>query len=413
MPWKAISKEEQRFDLVRQMIRRSLSVTELCRRFKISRPTAYKWRKRYRTGRLRALEERSRRPLHLSGRTNSLWLRRVRRIRKAEPSWGARKLRHELTLRFGQGAPAVPTINRWLKRWGLSRGRRRRPGGPFLLRPSLGVARHCHEVWTVDFKGWYLTANGVRVEPLTVRDLYSRYGLRIALLPSQSVAHTRAEFLEIFAEHGLPKRIRCDNGTPFGGAGPTGLTRLSAWWVKLGIKVDFITPGRPCENGAHEQFHRIYKAEVAAQPARTVKEQQKRSELWLRHYNHRRPHEALGMKRPEDLFQKNQRRMPKGVQPWTYPARWQKRWVKGNGEINWRGVRRYVGEAFVRDYVGMKPMQSGIWRVYFGPMLVGELRENERGNIRLAKYGRRGQQRFGPRRYGSLRSPPLHGPNKL
>jgi hypothetical protein len=258
-----------------------------------------------------------------------------------------------------------------------------------LLRKALHVPKRCHEVWTVDFKGWYRTGDRQRVDPLTVRDLYSRYVLAIELLPSQELALTRRELARIFERHGVPERIRCDNGTPFGGAGPTGLTRLSAWWVKLGIQVEFITPGRPCENGSHEQFHRIYKAEVARHPEATWQAQQERGARWLRHYNRHRPHEGLAMKKPAELYQRNRRRL-RVVRPWKYPRGWERRWVKGNGEINRQGVRRYVGEAFVRDYVGLKLVREGVWEVYFGPELVGELHENESGSIRMAKYGRAG-----------------------
>jgi putative transposase len=223
---------------------------------------------------------------------------------------------------------------------------------------------------------------------LTVRDLYSRYILEIKLFPEQRLTATRAEFARLFGIYGLPERMRCDNGTPFGGGGPTGLTRLSAWWVKLGIEVQFITPGRPCENGAHEQFHRVYKAEVAKNPARSLAAQQRRSSQWLRHYNHERPHEALGMRTPSELFRKNHRRFPRTVLAWKYPSTWQKHWVRGNGEITWKGVRRFVGEAFVRDYVGLKRLKSGKWNVYFGPLLVGQLYESEHGSIRMATYRR-------------------------
>jgi putative transposase len=389
MPWKHCSKEEQRFDLVRQMIAGSSTVRALCRRFSVSRQTAYKWLKRYRRGRMRGLSDRSRRPRCVAAQTDACWLRRVRRWRGRHPTWGARKLRHCLCQRFGaRGVPAVATINRWLRRWGLTRGRRRRRPGPTLVVAAPPLARRCHEVWTVDFKGWYRTADRRRVEPLTVRDLYSRYGLCIVLLRSQAMAEARPHFQRLFAVHGPPERIRCDNGTPFGAGGPTGLTRLSAWWIKLGIEVEFITPGRPGENGAHEQFHKVYQAEVAAQPERTRRAQQTRSTHWLNHYNRRRPHEALGMKRPADLFRRNRRRLPGRLAPWTYPKRWQRCWVKGNGEICHRGVRRYVGEAFVRDYVGLKPMGHGVWWVYFGPVLIGELREAESGGIRMAHYRR-------------------------
>jgi transposase InsO family protein len=389
-----MSKVEQRLDLVRQMIKGYTAVKELCRQFKISRQTAYKWRERYRHGRLRGLADLSRRPGSEASRTSPLWLQRLRRERLSHGTWGARKLRHTLKKRFGGGAPSLATMGRWLKRWGLAAGRPRRRRGPEMLRKALQPARRCHEVWTADFKGWYRTGNGRRVEPLTVRDLYSRFVLGIKHLPVATLIQTRAEFVRLFHLHGLPERIRCDNGRPFGAGGPTGLTRLSAWWVKLGIQVEFITPGRPQENGAHEQFHRVYKAEVARHPARTLAAQQRRSQKWVWHYNHQRPHEALRMRTPSELFGNNRRRFPRRVPAWKYPSGWQKRWVRGNGEINWQGVRRYVGEAFVRDYIGLKPLRAGKWSIYFGLLLIGELYENECGSIRMATYRR-------PRRPGA------------
>jgi hypothetical protein len=244
------------------------------------------------------------------------------------------------------------------------------------------------------------------VDPLTVRDLYSRYGLRVALLRGQQIEATQREFRRIFRQYGLPERIRCDNGSPFGGGGPTGLTRLSAWWTKLGIEVEFITRGRPCENGAHEQFHRVYKAEAAHAPAGGKAGQQRRSNQWLRHYNEERPHEALGMKVPATYYRSSRRKMPARMRFLEYPQGWERRWVKGNGEISWRGIRRFVGQAFVRDYVGLKPLKTGVWRVYFGPKLVGELAEKESGNIRPAQYRSSGKGPPARPHSGSLRSPP-------
>jgi len=391
MPWKTKGKIEQRLDLVRLMAAGKLTVSELCRQFSVSRQTGYKWRKRFVLHRLGGLRDKSRRPLLFAVQTPFRWLRRVRQFRGRRPTWGARKLRVELSRRFGRrGVPSVATISRWLKRWGLSRGRRRRLAGPQIRRRAVRVSKGCHDVWTVDFKGWYRTGNGTRVEPLTVRDLYSRYVLAIVLLGTQAVGPTQREFGRLFRRYGLPRRIRADNGTPFGAIGVAGLTRLSAWWVKLGIEVEFITPGRPCENGAHEQFHRVYKAEVAREPERTRLGQQRRSDRWLRDYNQNRPHEGIGMKRPAEVFKGNPRRLPKRIKRWKYPPGWPRRWVKGNGEINWRGVRRFVGEAFVRDYVGLKPAGWKKWRVYFGPILVGELHQNEVGSIRMARYRRGG-----------------------
>ena len=127
---------------------------------------------------------------------------------------------------------------------------------------------------------------------------------------------------------------------------------------------------------------------MAKDPARSLAAQQRRSSRWLEHYNHDRPHEALGMQTPSELFENNRRQFPESVPLWKYPSSWQKRWVRGNGEINWQGIRRYVGEAFVRDYVGLKPLGPGKWNVYFGRLLIGQLHESEHGSIRMATYRR-------------------------
>lgn len=390
MPWKTTSRQEQRYQLILEMRAGERSVSALCQRLRISRKTAYKWRGRFRKERLHGLRDRPRRPRKVAGKTSRLWLLRLRRWRLRHPSWGARKLRPGLGRDFGRaGLPAVATISRWLKRWGLAKGRRRRLKGPVILRRRVRAARHCNDVWTVDFKGWYRTGDGTRVEPLTVRDLYSRYGLRVRLLRHQTVQATRRELVKVFRKYGLPRRIRSDNGGPFGGVGPTGLTRLSAWWIKLGIEVEFITPGRPCENGAHEQFHRVYKAEVVRRPALRLAGQQRRSTRWLREYNEERPHEALGMARPAKYYVASQRHLPERLAPWAYPASWVKRWVKGSGEISWQGKRRFVGEAFVGDFVGLRTKRSGVWQVFFGPLLVGEMYEAESGSLRTARYRHR------------------------
>jgi transposase len=390
MPWKKIDRVAQRYDLVRQMMAAELGVSELCRRAGISRKTAYKWKERYKKGRLRALADRSRAAGKIFGRADDLWLDRVRRLRQRRPTWGARKLRYRLGRDFGEaGLPSVAAITRWLRRWGLARGKSRRRRGPVIFRRAVRPARRSNEVWTVDFKGWYRIGDGTRVDPLTVRDLHSRYGLAVSLQRSQGMKETRKRFGKIFKQYGLPERIRCDNGTPFGGAGPTGLTRLSAWWVKLGIEVEFITPGRPCENGAHEQFHRVYKKEVAKKPAGTLSGQQRRGDRWLKDYNEERPHGGeREMKLPVERYQASGRRLRK-IQPWRYPAGWECRRVKGNGEISRKGKRRFIGEAFAGDYVGLQPVRAKVWKVYFGPILIGELREEETGNIRTARYRRK------------------------
>jgi hypothetical protein len=255
-------------------------------------------------------------------------------------------------------------------------------------RPKLTVARSPNEVWTVDFKGWFRTGDGCRVEPLTVRDLASRYILGIVLLRQQNVRECRRAFEGLFNQYGLPQVIRADNGSPFGALGALGLTRLSGWWVKLGIRVEFIEPGHPEQNGAHEQLHRVYAEETLQPAARSWRGQKLRTERWRRHYNEQRPHQALGMQVPLRLYRKSPRKMPRQLRPWQYELGWESRRVKANGTIHFGGRSRFVGEAFAGERVGLKRARNAVWEVYFGPHLLGELWDNETSGIHAVWYRR-------------------------
>ena len=286
--------------------------------------------------------------------------------------------------------PSEAAIGRWLKAWGLCRPRLRRVHrGPRVERPELTVAVRPNEVWSVDYKGWFRTADGTRVEPLTVRDMASCFILATTLLANTNVALCREAFTRIFRTHGLPLAIRVDNGTPFGSTGAWGLTRLSAWWVKLGIRVEFIEPGQPGQNAAHEQMHRVYKNELLKPPARTLAAQKRRTARWCHTYNHQRPHETLGMRVPADLYRKSRRRFPVQLRPWQYPNGWHSRLVKGKGMISLEGKSRYVGEAFEGERVGMQRHGSHQWNVYFGSLLIGQLQVHALSGIEATWLKRR------------------------
>ena len=392
MPWKTKNVQEQRWEILQEIRCGKFTVSELSRRYHVSRKTVYKWRERLRKRGVHGLRDQQRVAKVVYGRPSLVWLQRIRRVRRKRPTWGARKLHWTLQEQYGgNGLPSIAAIGRWLKQWGLvTRKRPPRKRGPVLRRYGLRRARMCNDTWTVDFKGWFRTGNGERCEPLTVRDLFSSFVLAIRVLSEQSVEQTQRQFVKIFNKYGLPRRIRCDNGTPFGGGGPTGLTRLSAWWVRLGIDVEFITPGRPCENGAHEQFHRIFKREQQKRPSENRHSQQRRSNAWRWDYNHQRPHHSLKMIPPARVYRKSRRRMPTKMRAFRYGSKFERRWVKGNGEIRWRGRRWFVGEAFVRDHIGLKQIRSKVWRVYFCKLLVGELHLNDsNASIRPAIYKRR------------------------
>jgi putative transposase len=293
-----------------------------------------------------------------------------------------------------RGAPSAAAIGRWLQAWRLSYRKPRRGArcGPVVPRPHLTVAAQPNDVWSVDFKGWFRTGEGRRADPLTVRDMATCFIIGVELVRNQSVEHTQAAFVHLFRQYGLPAVIRVDNGCPFGADGALGLTRLSAWWIRLGVRVEFITPGCPGENAAHEQMHQVYKAEMANPPASTIGLQRRRTRNWVREYNEIRPHEALGMLCPAQLYTKSARKLPKKLPALRYGPDWLSRLVKGQGMINLHGRRRFVGEAFEGERVGLKRTSSG-WEVYFGHLLIGTLAADDQAGIHAVRYRHQPQRR--------------------
>lgn len=392
MPWKNNGYKEQRWRFIKESLKNKHGLSAQCRRWAISRKTAYKWLGRFRERGRRGLGDQRRAAHRIHNRPREVWLQRIRRWRFKHGTWGAPKLRWALRRRFGgRGLPSEAAIGRWLKQWGLTRKRRRSAHkGPLVERPRLTAARRPNTVWTVDFKGWFRTRDGTRVEPLTVRDLASRYVLAIVLFQRQNILECRQAFERIFRQYGLPRIIRADNGSPFGATGALGLTRLSAWWVKLGIAMEFIAPGHPEQNGAHEQCHRIYKAEAAAPAARSFRAQQIRTEQWRRQYNEQRPHEGLGMRLPTEVYRRSRRKLPGSLPAWRYKRGWESRRVKGKGMISFQGRGRFIGEAFEGERVGLTRLRAGVWGVYFGPHQIGELWDcDETAGIRAVWYQQR------------------------
>lgn len=384
MPWKDVVPMEQCVRFVLMVQDDSENFACACRQFGISRKTGYKWWGRFARDGLLGLEERSCRPLRSPQATCSAWSKRILLLRKKRPRWGPKKLRARL-MAWAKGAavPAASTIGRILAAAGMvRRGRKRRLAGPVVVRPGLTVATCANEVWAVDFKGWFRLGNGERCEPLTVSDLYSRYVLCSAGGPDVSYAQARPVFERLFKEKGLPARIRVDNGPPFGSQGAAGLSRLAVWWVSLGVKPEFIMPGHPEQNGSHERMHRTLKAEAIDPVGRNRRVQQKQLDRWRWEFNYERPHEALGQVTPATLYEKSARAYGGPLEPWSYPVEYVNRRVRTNGEIRWAGRKRFIGEAFVGQSVGLNKIREGKHLVYFHAYLLGELDESEEGGMR-------------------------------
>jgi putative transposase len=386
MPWKTRSLLQTRQRFVQAALRGLQSVAQLCRNFGVSQKTGFKWLRRFRTLGGPGLCDQSRRPKHSPRRTRAHWLRAIRHIRSRHPSWGAKKIHARLRQTHPRAhLPKVRTITKWLARLQLARRPRswaRR--GPQLPLPGLTLAQVPNDVWTVDFKGWFRTRDGRRVDPLTVRDLFSRFILGIRLLRHRHEP-VQQYFQALFKRYGQPRIIRVDHGPPFAGDGALDLSRLSAWWLRLGIAVEFTRRAHPQDNGAHEQMHRVYKAELASPAAATARAQQWRTTRWVEYYNQVRPHEALRQRLPAALYRKSQRRYKPASAPLVYRRGWLKRRVTDSGYIRWRGRVRIIGRAFGRQEVGLKPISKNVHEVYFGTHLIGVLVDSDPGGMRPAK----------------------------
>jgi transposase InsO family protein len=299
--------------------------------------------KRFRDQGVPGLVDASRRPRRSPTLTPDAIRNEIIRQKQAHPKWGPKKLRELLARKYGERAPGRKTIDRVLRDVGLiNKPRRRRPGRMVVgSRPSV-VVDAPNALWTVDFKGWWRTTDGRRCDPLTVRDAFSRYVLAIRVMPMTREEPVRAVFEELFRRYGLPKAIQSDNGTPFASAlSLGGLTRLSAWWVDLGVDVVRSRPGCPQDNGGHERMHLDVSVELEGDRASTLEAQQAAFDEWVAEFNHVRPHEALGMRTPAQVYVPSKRRMPTLVLT-TYPSHMSVHRVNERGFIEHRGWRVYV-----------------------------------------------------------------------
>jgi transposase InsO family protein len=392
MSWRTGSLISIREEFALLALARREPFRQLCLRFRIGRSTGYKWQRRFQRHGRAGLSNQSRRPRRSPRQLARRWQKALRQLRHRHPTWGPLKLRARLRqLHPRVRLPAERTLGRWLRRWQLVPARRRHQRrGPVLPPRSRTVARAANDVWTVDFKGWFRTGDGTRVEPLTVRDLKSCFLLAIRLLPNQSEPHARRAFRALFQRYGLPRVIRVDNGPPFGGSGPLGLSRLSLWWRRLGIRVEFSRPAHPEDNAAHEQLHQVYQLEQATTPGPTPPAHQRRSDRWRKTYNYIRPHQALGGRTPAQGYHPSPRRLPKHLPAGSYPPTWSPRRVSPDGRLFWQGRQRFIGRAFGGELVGLKTVQPGVWKVFLGQDLLGVLYQKDRSrSLRPTRHATR------------------------
>ncbi|MEO7411798.1 MAG: integrase core domain-containing protein [Opitutaceae bacterium] len=365
------------------------SFSAICSEHGISRPTGYKWLRRFVEEGLEGLREHSRRPHRFGQATGSARRRAVEKLQQEHPTWGSRKIVAVLgRLRPRTEWPHPRTIERWEPK---TKPRARRIPIP-AQRPSRGRVRRCHDVWTMDFKGWFRTADGARCEPLTVRDAHSCYLLCVRHVSAESEAEVRRVLTALFRREGLPRIIRVDNGAPFGGTGALGLTRLSVWWLQLGIAVEYSRPAHPEDNGAHEQMHRVLKAETANPPQASLKAQNRRLDQWRREYNAVRPHERWRQQTPAQHYRRSLRDYPAQLLAWRYPSSQTTRRVSQGGWIGWRGRRRLIGRAFGGHTIALVKRHH-YHLVKLGKHILGELHPHDASGLRPLRYPSNPSQR--------------------
>ena len=386
MPWHQSDRVNERLKFVAAAQSASESMTELCLRFGISRKTGYKLLRRYESEGPDGLRDRSRSPRSHPNRTSPEFERAILRVRKAHPTWGSKKILAVLDREsVVSDLPARSTVDQVLKRAGLvvPRGARRKRRGPQAA--PMVDAQQPNDVWSIDYKGWFRVGDGTRCDPLTVNDVCSRASLECRALVSPKLEDVQWQLDSLFREIGLPGAMLSDNGPPFASQGIAGLSRLGVWLLKLEVQPIFIQPGHPEQNGRHERFHETLKAETASPPRPTIRAQQSAFDRFTACYNEERPHEALDMRTPAEVYRPSTRSMPSRLLDFEYDDVFEVRRVRTDGTIKWEGEHVFVGAAMSGERVGIKPVGEVDWHVHLGAMRLGLLHEDSRLVVPLAE----------------------------
>jgi transposase InsO family protein len=378
---------EEKLRFVFEYQQHERTMKELCHRYEISRETGYVWLRRYREAGVGGLVELSRAAVRYPNQTSAEIEEKVLELREAHRRWGPRKLKRVLERDEPGGRwPAASTIGALLKREGVVAGRRKRQRTPDYREP-LAHADGPNRVWCADFKGWFRTREGERIDPLTITDAYSRYLFRCQAVEKMDTGRVQAIFEAVFREHGLPEAIRTDNGAPFASRAIAGLSRLSVWWMKLGIVPERIEAGHPEQNGRHERMHRTLKQETATPPARNRREQQRAMDKFRQEYNQVRPHEALGMQTPAAMYQSSPRRFPARMPEPEYPETMLVYRVQQKGHFRWKKQEVFVSEVLWGERIGLLPMEEDCYTVYFAQFPIARFNSRQLRISPLPKQG--------------------------
>jgi putative transposase len=372
MPWKETPKMDQRIKFAQEALHTS-NFLALCKEYGISRKTGYKWKERYETYGSSGMEDRSRRPNSHSSTLSEDVVCEIILLKYAHLKWGPLKIRELYRRKHPQEElPSESTFKRVLKKAGLTQRKKRRRVVTSSSRLAKGViAETPNDIWTIDFKGWWKDADGLKVEPLTVRDEYSRKILDVRLMKSTKTESVRSAFELLFKSYGMPKVIRSDNGPPFASSNSLlGLSRLSAWWLALGIDLERSRPGCPQDNGAHERMHLDIYRELQKEG---VGCDQSAFDIWKEEYNSLRPHEALGMQTPDEVYTASASPYKGTPDQLEYENMASRRVHKQLGTISFEREYYKLTSALGGWEVGLKAVDSDQTEVWFSHQLLGHI----------------------------------------
>lgn len=384
VPWKEQQLVEIRESFVRAFFSQRATMAELCREYGIARKTGYKWTQRFIDGGVPNLVDRSRAAHHHPSAVSPDAVEALLALRRRHPTWGPKKL--EAVLQREQPElelPARSTISALLKRHGLVMEKQPRRRTPASTQP-LAAATAPNVVWCTDFKGKFKVSRRY-CHPLTISDASSRFLIRCEPLEGERLEASKRVFADAFREYGLPLRMRSDNGTPFASTSIGGLSRLSVWWIKLGITPERIEPGHPEQNGRHERMHRTLKASVASPPRSEWDEQKVALEAFRHEFNEVRPHEALAQRTPASVYRASTRLYTgHDIDP-EYPDHFDVRRTRKNGGLYMGYAHVGLGVVLAEECIGMEPVDDGCWHLWFGPIFLGRVRQLGRGRFDFTK----------------------------
>lgn len=376
MPWKEANVLDLREEFVRRCLKGDMPFAALCREVGISPKTGYKWKHRFLAeGRL-GLADQSRRPRCAGPESPEAVICELVRLKGLHKDWGPTKIRKLYAASNSHlPVPALSTVKRIFARAGLIETRRKRrnsaDGGRISNRFTPTAA---NQLWTVDFKGHWYSLSREKALPLTVCDAYSRYVLMVQLVPDASTETVRQCFERLFEQYGLPQVIRSDNGSPFASsAAPLGLSRLSAWWLSLGISLDRIEPGKPQQNGSHERMHRNLSLEIQRRVVGDLPQIQAALDIWREEFNKLRPHEGIGLRCPSEFYGPSTRHYDPSAAGFEYPFGFITRRVRKHGNISICGRDILISAALSGWDLGLSELGKGRFNVWFGALQIGEL----------------------------------------